>query len=94
MGSWGGCRGQRAKTGAVIDQEPFAICNRDLSCQQPEAAGGVKMDQLLRQKRTSFERRKWGKEGGDDEAGAKGPRMRWGPKQLINGPPDMRCVVE
>jgi len=54
------------------------------------SAGGKKMDQLLRERRTSFERRKWGTKGEEDASGSKGPRMRWGPKQLINGPSDMR----
>ena len=58
---------------------------------------GKKMDQLLQQRRTSFERRKWGTaaadaeeaecEGGDGDGRA---QKRWGPKQLINGPRDMR----
>jgi len=66
------------------------IRNNWVSAQNlPGTPGGVTMDQLLRQRRTSFERRKWGKEEDQKEGEVKG-RMRWGPKQLINGPPGMR----
>ncbi len=46
-------------------------------------------EELLRERRTSFERRKWGKEAGQAEDADK-PRRRWGPKQMINAPNDMR----
>ena len=46
-------------------------------------------EELLRERRTSFERRKWGKEAGQAEDSEK-PRRRWGPKQMINAPNDMR----
>lgn len=94
-------KGRRRKQLKEVQGDGFLLADGDASANDkltndkfiPYASPGEeKMDRLLRERRTSFERRKWGTTGEeeDDASGSNRPRTRWGPKQLINGPPDMR----
>ena len=89
-------KGRRRKQLKEVHGDGFLLADGDASANDKfipyASAGEEKMDRLLRERRTSFERRKWGTNGEeeDDASGSNRPRTRWGPKQLINGPPDMR----